>query len=100
MILLANFVSEAHEFYSIFYQKIAKLLLSMRTVGSIDVEHRIKPVKHEIITKKRYRPKDPKGTALYRALENIRHLIKAKKIINKKITDPLLYSACTSILSR
>ena len=62
----------------------------MRTVGSIDVERRIKPVKHEILTKKRNRLLDPKGIALYRASENLRHLMKAKKILGKKITDPLL----------
>ena len=59
-------------------------------MGSIDVERSIKPVKHEILTKKRNRLLDPKGTALYRASENLRHLMKAKKILGKKITDPLL----------
>ena len=47
-----------------FYQKVAKPLLSMRTVGSIDVERRVKPIKHTILTKKRNRLKDPKGIAL------------------------------------
>ena len=32
----------------------------MCTVGSIDVERSIKPVKHEILTKKRNRLLDPK----------------------------------------
>ena len=50
---------EAFGKHSEFYQRIAKPLLSMRTVGSIDVEHRIKPVKHEILTKKRNRLLDP-----------------------------------------
>ena len=81
---------EAFGKHSEFYQRIAKPLLSMRTVGSIDVERRIKPVKHEILTKKRNRLLDPKGIALYRASENLRHLMKAKKILGKKITDPLL----------
>jgi hypothetical protein len=73
-----------------FYQKVAKPLLSMRTVGSIDVERRIKAVKHEILTKKRNRLQDPKGVALFRARENLKHIMKAKKILGKKITDSLL----------
>ena len=75
--------------HSEFYQKIAKPLLSMRTVGSIDVERRIKPIKHNILTKKRNRLLDPKGIALYRAQENLGHIMKAKKILGKKITDSL-----------
>ena len=38
-----------------FYLKVAKPLLSMRTVGSIDVERRIKRIKHNILNKKRNR---------------------------------------------
>ena len=44
--------------------------MSMQTVGSIDAERRIKPLKHDIITKKRNRIKDPKGIATYRAWES------------------------------
>ncbi len=72
-----------------FYLKVAKPLLSMRTVGSIDVERRIKPIKHSILTKKRNRLLDPKGVALYRASENLKHIMKAKKMLGKKITDSL-----------
>ena len=35
-----------------FYQKVAKPLLSMRTVGSMDVQRIIKPIKQDILTKK------------------------------------------------
>ena len=73
-----------------FYQRVAKPLLSMRTVGSIDVERRIKPIKHNILTKKRNRLHDPKGVALYRAQENLNHIMSAQKILGKKITDSLL----------
>ena len=74
-----------------FYQRVAKPLLSMRTtVVSIDVERRIKPIKHNILTKKRNRLHDPKGVALYRAQENLKHIMSAKKILGKKITDSLL----------
>ena len=47
--------------HSPFYQKVAKPLMS------IDVERRIKPLKHDIITKKRNKLRDPKGVALYSA---------------------------------
>ena len=69
---------------------VAKPLLSMRTVGSIDVERRVKPIKDSILTKKRNRLKDPKGVALFRASENLNHLMKAKISLGKKITDSLI----------
>ena len=72
-----------------FYQKIAKPLLLMRTVGSIDVERRVKPIKHTIMTKKRNRLQDPKGVALFRASENLKHIMKAKLALGKKITESL-----------
>ena len=78
-----------------FYQKVAKPLLSMRTVGSIDVERRVKPIKHTILTKKRNRLKDPKGIALYRASENLKHIMKAKIALGKKIATLL----CKQIFS-
>ncbi len=73
-----------------FYLKVKKPLLSMRTVGSIDVERRVKHIKHDIMTKKRNRLQDSKGVALFRASENLKHLMKAKKILGKKITDSLV----------
>lgn len=76
--------------HSPFYQKVAKPLMSMRTVGSIDVERRIKPLKHDIITKKRNKLRDPKGVALYRASENLHHLMRAKQSLGMKISDSLL----------
>ena len=73
-----------------FYQLVAKPLVSMRTVGSINVERRAKPIKHTIMTKKRNRLRDPKGVALYRASENLNHIMAAKKALGKKINDSLL----------
>ena len=72
-----------------FYLKVAKPLLSMRAVGSIDVERRIKQMKGSIMTKKRNSLKDPKGVAYLRAQENLKHIMHAKKMLGKNITDRL-----------
>ena len=60
----------------------------MRTVGSIDVERRVKPLKDTILTKKRNRLSDAKAAVLYRARENL-HIMNAKKILGKSITDSI-----------
>ena len=70
---LSVFLTRAANFE--FYQKVAKPLLSMRTVGSIDVERRVKGIKGTILTKKRNKLQDPKGVAFMRASKNL-----AKKI--------------------
>ena len=74
-----------------FYLKVAQSLHSMRTTGSINVEHRIKPLKHNIMTKKRNRLKDPKEISLLRGQEqeNLKHIMRAKLNLGKKITDSL-----------
>jgi len=69
------------------YLKVAKPLLSMRTVGSMDVERTVKPVKHEIMTRNRNRLSDPKGVALFRAKVNLKHIMGAKQRLGKRITD-------------
>jgi len=75
-----------------FYQRVVKPLLSMCTIDSIDVQHRIKPIKHNnnILTKKQNYLHDPKGMALYIAQENLKYIMNTKKIIDKKITGFLL----------
>ena len=78
---------EAFAANSDFYLRVAKPLLSMRTSGSIDVERRNKSLKHNIVTKKRNRIKDPKGICLLRSSENLKHIMKAKKALGKRITD-------------
>ena len=75
---------------SLFYQKVAKPLLSMGTVGSMDCERRAKALKHTILTKKRNRMKDETGVALLRGHENLRHLLNAKKLLGKQIHESLL----------
>jgi hypothetical protein len=59
----------------------AKPLLSMRTVGSNDVERRVKPLKLTMLTKKRNRLQDPKGICLFCASENLRYIMTAKNIL-------------------
>ena len=73
-----------------FYRKVTKPLFSIRTVGSISTEQRVKHIKHDIMTEKRNRLKDEKGVALYRSSDNLKHLMKAKKVLGKKITDSLV----------
>mmetsp|Transcript_28710 Transcript_28710/g.57810 ORF Transcript_28710/g.57810 Transcript_28710/m.57810 type:complete len:112 (-) Transcript_28710:42-377(-) len=65
-------------------------LLSMRTVGSMDVERKIKPLKDTILTKDRNLLKDPKGVALYRLRENLNFIMKAKKELGKKVAGSLV----------
>jgi len=76
---------EAFHPNSEFYLKVAKPLLSMRAVGSIDVERRIKQLKGNIMTKKRNRLKDPKGVVYLRTSENLKHIVNAKKAIGENI---------------
>jgi hypothetical protein len=61
----------------------------MRTAGSIDVERKVKPLKHQILSKTCNRLKDYKGVAYFRAKENLNHIMHAKKVLGKKITDSL-----------
>ena len=60
----------------------------MHTVGSIDVERRIKPVKNDILSKTHIRLSDSKATVLYRTSENLNHLTKAQKIVRKEDHRP------------
>ena len=73
-----------------FYLKVAKPLLLLGTVGSMCVERRVKPIKHTIMTKKRNRLGDSKGIVLFRVHENLKHAMKARKILGKSITDSLV----------
>jgi hypothetical protein len=52
---------EVYARFSPLYQQVGKCLLSMKSVGSMDVEHTAKPFKHCILTKDRNRLPDAKG---------------------------------------
>ncbi len=72
-----------------FYRLVAKPLLSMGTVGSMDCERRAKALKNTILTKERNKLLDPTGVALLRSHENLRHIMNAKMALGKRVTDPL-----------
>jgi len=73
-----------------FYRLVAKPLLSMGTVGSMDCERRAKPMKNLILTRDRNRLLDPTGVALLRSYENLRHIMNAKKMVGKRVSESLL----------
>eukprot|EP00986_Skeletonema_menzelii_P008448 scaffold3563_cov139-Skeletonema_menzelii.AAC.7 len=82
---------ECYAGLSDFYRLVAKPLTSMGTVGSMDCERRAKPLKNTILVKGRNRMKDPTGVALLRGIENLCHIMHAKKMLGKKLADRLRY---------
>ena len=60
---------------SMFYHKVAKPLLSMKCVGSMDAERAAKPLKHSILTKERNRLEHEKAEVLLRTKTNLRYLM-------------------------
>ena len=78
---------ETYAANSNFYLLVAKPLLSMGIVGSMEVERRVKPLKDSILTKKRNRLADEKALILWRAAENLQHIMHAKELLGKSITD-------------
>jgi hypothetical protein len=72
-----------------FYLLVAKPLLSLGTVGSIDVERRVKPLKNDIFSKGRNRLSDCRGLAYWRGRENLKHIMDAKKQLGKSVTESL-----------
>ena len=81
---------EIYACFSPLYQQIGKRLLSMKSVGSMDVEHTAKPFKHCILTKDRNRLSDAKGVVMFRAGQNLKHLHHAHTAIKKRCTKELL----------
>ncbi len=76
---------EAYACFSPLYQQVGKHLLSMKSVGSMDVERMAKPFKHSILTKDRNALSDEKGIVLFRARQNLKHLHHAPKAIKGKV---------------
>ena len=64
-----------------FYVCIARPLLSLKTVGSMDCERVAKPMKNTIISKNRNRISDEKAVVLLRVSENLKHLQKVKQSV-------------------
>ena len=72
------------------YQKIAKPLMSVGTVGSMDVERSAKGLKHEILCPKRNKLSTDQAVTLFGMSENLRHLINARKEVTDKIHDSVV----------
>jgi hypothetical protein len=76
---------EVYACFSPLYQQVGKHLLSMKSVGSMDVERTAKPFKHCILTKDRNRLSDEKGVVMFRAGQNPKHLHHARTAIKGKV---------------
>ena len=67
------------------YHQVGMRLLSMKSVGSIDVECTAKSFKHCILTKDRNRLSDEKGVVMFGAGQNLKHLHHARTAIKGKV---------------
>ena len=76
---------EVYARFSPLYQQIGKRLLSMKTVGSMDVERTAKPFKHCMLSKDRNRLSDERGVVMFRAGQNLKHLHHARESIKGKV---------------
>jgi hypothetical protein len=84
--LMGDFISFlAYARFSPLYQQVGKRLLSMKSVGSMDVERMAKPFKHSILTKDRNALSNEKGIVLFRAGQNLKHLHHAHEAIKGKV---------------
>ena len=70
---------EAYASDSEFYHRVAKPLLSLKTVGSMDCERVAKPMKNTIISKNINSISDDRAIVLLRVSENLKHLQKVKQ---------------------
>ncbi len=66
----------------------------MKSVGSMDVEWTAKPFKHCILTKDRNKLTNEKGSVLFRAGQNLKHLHHAHKAIKGKVYGGVIDTDC------
>jgi hypothetical protein len=76
---------EVYAHFSPLYQQVGKHLLSMKSVGSMDVEHTAKPFKHNMLSKDRNELSDEKGIVIFRAGQNLKHLHHAREPIKGEV---------------
>jgi hypothetical protein len=76
---------EVYARFSPLCQQVGKRLLSMKSVGSMDVERTAKPFKHCMLSKDRNRLFDEKGIVMFRAGQNLKHLHHARESIKGKV---------------
>ncbi len=76
---------EVYARFSPLYKQVGKHLLSMKSIGSIDVERTAKPFKHCMLSKDRNRLSDEKGIVMFRAGQNLKHLHHARESIKGKV---------------
>ncbi len=85
---------EAYACFSFLYQQVGKQLLSMKSIGSMDVECMAKPFKHCILTKDRNALSDEKEIVLLRAGQNLKHLHHSREVIKGKVYGGVVNSDC------
>ncbi len=76
---------EVYARFSPLYQQVEKHLLSMKSVGSMDVERTAKHFKHYMLSKNRNRLSDERGVVMFRAGQNLKHLHRAWESIHGKV---------------
>jgi hypothetical protein len=85
-ILMDDFISLRYMLVFLhFTSRFGKCLLSMKSIGSMDVECTAKPFKHCMLTKDRNRLSDEKGIVMFRAGQNLKHLHHARESIKGKV---------------
>jgi hypothetical protein len=87
---------KAYAHLSPLYQQAGKRLLSMTSIGSMDVECMAKLFKHCILTKTKNRNalSNEKEIVLFRAEQNLNHLHHAHKVIKRNVYGGVINSDC------
>jgi hypothetical protein len=74
------------------YCRVIRPLLSMRTTGFIDVERVAKPFKNNMLRKERNRLSDEKGRILFQAAQDLRYLMRVKRMLRGSLHDDVAVS--------